>query len=137
MEAADNRMEYRAIAWIQDSSDFNAEDCVDRLKRRFPEAQITSANNIISIGIGNFSARLYLEREPHVALEAQEFAGLVPTYRCAAELAKCHTRISVICNEAETMMERFNDFLVIGETLQEFNGVMVFDLASFTPFRGQ
>ena len=125
-------MSYQIIAWLQSGTDFDLNSAATRVRKYFPEAQLFTDDQSLTLVLQGWKARLFLDDLPNVALEAQEFPSLFPQCPRAAEIAQCLRRVEVLCPTDDPAMQHFDDFLLVCQALEQFRGIILFD-----PLSGQ
>lgn len=84
--------------------------------------------NCLTLSIADWQIRIYTNGDPSVLVEAQEIAAahLEPDDPRQATLPTYDFRIEIGC-DPDPRMERFNYYVYVLETLNNFPGAIVFD----------
>jgi len=118
---------YEAIAFLQDSSDFDLAAAARRLAEWLPEWQVVRRGKDISVRSPGYALLLRLADEPLVAEESLDMAAFFANCPRANEIAEGKRRIDVSCADPDPGMDHFNDFICVCQALESFRGVILLD----------
>ena len=113
------------LAFIPADSDFTMDETVARLRKSFPNGEVTQPQTgDIRILSDNWVLLLVLMDD--VIEESREMGEWMAEHPRSGEIAKCNKRIEFVGSDLEG--ECFQGFLIACEVLNSFHGVFVFDL---------
>lgn len=118
---------YRAYGLLQPGSSFTLDEAVDRLRAKFPQHSVTQSGDQITVAKDDWEIELRLNAQPWVATESIALAEKIAGIADGQELTVCDRRVEVWSDTPDPMMEHFNDFMLVIETLQSFSGLIAVD----------
>jgi hypothetical protein len=121
---------YQAIAFLKDDSDFDIEVFKKHLIRCFPAMQIIQEGKTISLSLPNWEIHTHLADEPFVEEEGLEMLEHCPECPRIDEISRCKRRVEIWSPSPDPQMDYFNDYLIVCDVLDSFQGVIVLDPVS-------
>lgn len=118
---------YEAIAFLKDDSDFNLEVFKQDLIRCFPIMQIVQEGKTISLSHLDWKIHAHLADEPFVEIEALEMPEHCPECPRIEEISQCKRRVEIWSRSPDPQMDYFNDYIILCNVVERFQGVILFD----------
>lgn len=118
---------YEAIAFLKDDSDFDTELFKKHLIRCFPAMQIVQEGKTISLSHLDWQIHAYLADELFVEIEALEMPEYCPQCPRIEEISKCKRRVEIWGRSSDPQMDYFNDYIILCNVVERFQGVILFD----------
>ena len=118
---------YQAYGLLRPASNFTLDDAAERLRLKFPGCSVTRNGDQITVAKGDWEIELRLNTDPGVLAESADLAEKIAGMEDGGDIAACSRRVDVWSDTPDPMMEYFNDFVLVIEVLQSFQGVIAID----------
>jgi hypothetical protein len=116
------------IAFIADDSDFALDEAADRLRKAFPQREVSRNPQGITVAAQRWRLWLDYVDRPHVTAESREMAHWHANHPAAGQMVECKRRVEFSGTDIAPGSECFCDLCTACEVLKGFPGVVVFDL---------
>ena len=118
---------YRAFGLLKSDSDFTMSEAAKRLSARFPTYTVEHGDETIVVSSADWEIHLVLNESPIVFEESRQIAGHIGGSDDAKDIAICGRRVEIGSDTPDPEMEHFNDYLLVIEVLQSFQGLIAVD----------
>lgn len=118
---------YHAYGLLLPHSDFTLAAAAQKLAAAFPNHQILQGDGQLTLSKDDWEIHLTLQEGPEVLEESRRIAEHVGGQEDELGVGTCKRRVDVASHVPDPEMDHFNDYLLIIEILQKFQGVIPVD----------
>lgn len=118
---------YHAYGLLLPQSNFTLAEAARKLAAIFPSFQQQQRESQLSLIKGDWEIHLTLQEGPEVLEESRRIAEHVGGAEDELGIGKCNRRVDIASDVPDPEMDHFNDYLLVVEMLQQFQGVIPID----------
>lgn len=118
---------YRAYGLLLPNSDFSLSAAAQKLAQQFPDAAIEQVDQRLRLTKGDWEIHLTLRQGPDVLEESRRIAEHIGGAEDELGITTCERRVEIESDVPDPEMDYFNDYLLVLETVQSFQGVVGVD----------